>query len=129
MSKTSLTEKNRIIVESFADLFYRQQKIKKAFMDHVAPHYIQHHPNLLDGRDAAIEMLEPKFSSPAARFDIKRILVDGNLAVIHLHARMNETNLGNAVADIFRLEDGKIVEHWDVLQPVPEKAISPHPMF
>jgi predicted SnoaL-like aldol condensation-catalyzing enzyme len=129
MSKTDLTEKNRVVVESFADLFYRQKKIKKAFMEHVAAHYIQHHPNLLDGREAAIEILEPKFSNPAAHFDIKRILVDGDLAMIHLHARMNQTTLGNAVVDIFRLEKGKIVEHWDVLQAIPEKAISPHPMF
>lgn len=125
----SLTEQNRQIVEGFADLFYRQKNVRKAFMEYVSENYIQHNPTILDGREAAIEMLEPKFSNPEASFDIKRILVDGHLAMIHLHGKMNKTHLGGAVADIFRLENGKIVEHWDVLQPVPGKAINQHPMF
>jgi predicted SnoaL-like aldol condensation-catalyzing enzyme len=128
-AKLSLTESNRLIVEVFADIFYRQKNVKKAFEDFVSDNYIQHNPSILDGREAAIEMLEPKFSNPEARFDVKRILVDGDLAVIHLHGRMNKTVLGGAVADIYRLEMGKIVEHWDVLQPVPENAVNPHPMF
>jgi predicted SnoaL-like aldol condensation-catalyzing enzyme len=125
----SLTEQNRQIVEAFADIFYRQKDVRKAFMEYVSDNYIQHNPNILDGREAAIDMLEPKFSNPEASFDIKRILVDGDLAVIHLHGKMNKTRLGGAVADFFRLENGKIVEHWDVLQPVPENAVNPHPMF
>ncbi len=129
MDRHILTEKNRDIVEAFADIFYRQKNVKKAFMDYVSENYIQHNLNILDGREAAIEMLEPMFSNPEASFDIKRILVDSDLAVIHLHGKMNKTHLGGAVADIFRLENGKIVEHWDVLQPVPEKAVNPHPMF
>ena len=125
----TLTEKNRKIVEAFADVFYRQKNVKKAFMDYVSEAYIQHNPNILDGREAAIDMLEPNFSNPEASFEIKRILVDGNLAVIHLYGRMNKTTLGGAVADFFRLENGKIVEHWDVLQPIPENAVNPRPMF
>jgi predicted SnoaL-like aldol condensation-catalyzing enzyme len=125
----NLTEQNRHTVHAFADIFYKQKNVKKAFMEYVSENYIQHNPNILDGREAAIDMLEPKFSNPEAIFDIKRILVDGDLAVIHLHGRMNKTHLGGAVADIFRLENGKIVEHWDVLQPVPENAVNPHPMF
>jgi predicted SnoaL-like aldol condensation-catalyzing enzyme len=128
-SQHILTEKNRQIVHAFADIFYRQKNVRKAFMDFVSDNYIQHNPNILDGREAAIEMLEPKFSNPDASFDIKRILVDGDLAVIHLHGKMNKTALGGAVADIFRLENGEIVEHWDVLQPVPENAVNLHPMF
>lgn len=129
MNKHILTEKNRQIVNAFADIFYRQKNVRKAFMNYVSDNYIQHNPNILDCREAAVEMLEPKFSNPEASFDIKRILVDGDLAVIHLHGKMNKTALGGAVADIYRLENGKIVEHWDVLQPVPENAVNPHPMF
>ncbi len=79
--------------------------------------------------EAAVEMLKTEILNPEAVFDIKRILVDGNLAVIHLHARMNKTALGGAVADFYRLENGKIVEHWDGLQAVPEKPVNPHAMF
>jgi predicted SnoaL-like aldol condensation-catalyzing enzyme len=127
--KMTETEKNRKIIEAFADVFYKQKDVERAFKEYVSENYIQHNPNILDGREAAVEMLKPKFSNPEAVFDIKRILVDGNLAVIHLHARMNKTALGGAVADYYRLENGKIVEHWDVLQAVPEKPINPHPMF
>lgn len=124
-----MTEKNRKIIEAFADVFYRQKDVEKAFNEYVAENYIQHNPNILDGREAAITALKPKFSNPDAIFDIKRIIVDGNMAVIHLHGRMNKTHAGGAVADIYRLENGKIVEHWDVLQPIPDKAVNPHPMF
>lgn len=124
-----MTEKNRKIIEAFAEVFYRQKDVEKAFMEYVTEDYIQHNPNILDGREAAIAALKPKFSNPDAVFDIKRIIVDGNIAVIHLHGRMSKTHLGGAVADIYRLENGKIVEHWDVLQPIPEKAVNSHPMF
>ncbi len=124
-----MTEKNRKIIEAFVEVFYRQKDVEKAFKEYVAEDYIQHNPNILDGREVAIAALKPKFSNLDAIFDIKRIIVDGNMAMIHLHGRMNKTQLGGAVADIYRLENGKIVEHWDVLQPIPEKAVNPHPMF
>jgi len=129
MKNDTLTETNRKIVEDFADIFYREKNVRKAFLKYVSENYIQHNPNIPDGRDAAIAALEPKFSSPGASFDIKRILVDSNPAAIHLHGRLTTDNPGGAVVDLFRLEDGKIAEHWDVLQPVPEKSVNPHPMF
>lgn len=125
----TLTETNRKIVEDFAHIFYKEKNVRKAFMQYVAEDYIQHKPNIADGRQAAIEALGPKFSLPSASFDIKRILVDGNFAAIHLHGRISPENPGGAVVDMFRLENGKIVEHWDVLQPVPAKSINQHPMF
>ena len=125
----SLTRINRLIVEDFATIFYEEKNVRKAFLKHVNDEYIQHNPNIPDGREAAIEMLEPKFSLPHASFDIKRILVDGNLAAIHLHGRFSPDNPGGAVVDLFRLEDEKIVEHWDVLQSMPTHSVNPHPMF
>ena len=126
----SITERNRQIVESFVDLFYRQKKVREAFESFVcADGYIQHNPNMPDGREAAIELLEPKFSAPDFHAEVLRVVVDGPLAVVHLFARGAPGQRGAAVADIFRLEDGLIVEHWDVLQPVPEHAVSRHPMF
>jgi predicted SnoaL-like aldol condensation-catalyzing enzyme len=124
-----LTERNRVVVLAFADVFYRQKDVRRAFTEYVAEAYVQHNPNIPDGRDEAIAALEPKFSNPDAVFDIKRVLVDGDLALVHVHARMSSADAGGAVADIFRLEDERIVEHWDVLQPVPADALNPHPMF
>lgn len=125
----SETERNRAIVTAFAEQFYGRRDVAGAFAKFVVPDYIQHNPGLPDGRDAAVAALAPKFAMPGARFDVKRIIVDGDLAVIHLHGRTDPTNAGGAVADIYRLKDGKIVEHWDVIQPIPAKAANPHPMF
>ena len=125
----SATERNREIVTAFAEQFYGRRDVAGAFERFVVPDYIQHNPGLPDGREAAVAALAPKFSTPGARFDVKRIIVDGDLAVIHLHGRTDPATAGGAVADIYRLKDGKIVEHWDVIQPIPASARNPHPMF
>lgn len=125
----SETERNRTVVTDFVRLFYEQKDVRAAFEKHVAADYIQHNPNIVDGRDAAIAALAPKFSARGARFTIQRIVVDGEFAVVHLHGQPDPRSPGGAVADIYRLKQGKIVEHWDVLQPIPVKSINPHPMF
>jgi predicted SnoaL-like aldol condensation-catalyzing enzyme len=81
--------------------------VRAAFERHVAVAYIQHNPNIADGRDAAISALEP----------------------IHVHARSGPDERGGAVADLYRIADGLIVEHWDVLQSIPEATANDHPMF
>jgi predicted SnoaL-like aldol condensation-catalyzing enzyme len=124
----SLTEANRAIVTEFARIFYEERDVTKAFTRFVAEEYTQHNPTIADGRQAAIDALEPKFGNPNSRFEIKKILVDGDLAVVHVRA----FPLGGkeaAVADFFRLSDGLIVEHWDVLQVVPEGAANANGMF
>lgn len=123
------TEANRKVVEDFARIFYAEKDVKLAFETYVVPDYIQHNPGIADGRDAAVAALAPMFSRPAARFNVKRIVVDGDMAVIHLFGQGDPATKGAAVADIYRLKDGKIVEHWDILQPMPDKSANPHPMF
>jgi predicted SnoaL-like aldol condensation-catalyzing enzyme len=61
--------------------------------------------------------------------EIKRALAEGDLVVTHSLLKTSPQDRGTAAADIFRLEDGKVVEHWEVLQPVPESAANDHPMF
>jgi predicted SnoaL-like aldol condensation-catalyzing enzyme len=124
------TERNRAIVTRFVDLFYRQGRVREAFMTYVAPGYIQHNPIAADGRDTAIAALEPYFASqPDAVREVQRIIVDGNLAVVHMRVRANPQDRGVAIVDILRLENGMIVEHWDLIQPVPEHSANAHPMF
>lgn len=125
----SLTERNRAIITDFARLFYSVRDVRGAFEKYVAPDYIQHNANILDGREAAIAALEPMFRQEGSRFEIKRIVVDGDLAVIHLHGRAGAQGNGGTVADIYRLKRGKIVEHWDILQPIADKPLNPHAYF
>ncbi|HEX5914107.1 MAG TPA: nuclear transport factor 2 family protein, partial [Rubrobacter sp.] len=62
-------------------------------------------------------------------YDIKRTVAEGDLVALHGLLKTSPEDRGTAVADFFRLEDGKVVEHWDVLQEVPESAANEHPMF
>jgi predicted SnoaL-like aldol condensation-catalyzing enzyme len=120
---------NRAAFERFVELFYTQKRVREAFDYLVADHYIQHNPTIQDGPEAAITALTPKFDgSPESRFDVERILVDGNLAMVHVRAS-GPGRPDAAVADIYRFEDGRIVEHWDVLQAIPAHPVHDHPMF
>jgi predicted SnoaL-like aldol condensation-catalyzing enzyme len=121
---------NREIVEHFVDLLYRQGRVREAFETYVHEDYIQHNPLAADGRAAAIAALEPYFASqPEAVREVHRIIVDGDLAAVHVRARQNPQDRGVAIVDILRLDNGRIVEHWDVIQPVPEQSANLHPMF
>lgn len=120
---------NRAIVTEFAHLFYAKRDVRQAFENFVAAGYIQHNPGIADGRDAAVAALQPMFSEPGREFRIMRVLVDGDMAVIHVHAITEPGARGASVFDMYRLAHGKIVEHWDAIQPVPETAANEHPMF
>ena len=120
---------NREAFERFVEIFYTQKRVREAFEFLVADDYRQHNPTINDGPEEAIRMLTPKFDgSPDSRFEVQRILVDGDLAMVHVRAS-GPGRPDAAVADIYRFEGGRIVEHWDVLQPVPERPVHDHPMF
>jgi predicted SnoaL-like aldol condensation-catalyzing enzyme len=108
---------------------YQEKNVEKAFLEFVTQVYVQHNPGITDGRDAAIKALTPMFADPYSKFEVKRIIVEGNLAMIHLHGKGKKDTLGGVVADIYRLEKGVIVEHWDVIQPIKANTINPHPYF
>ncbi len=118
------------VVTSFMTKFYVEKKVREAFETWVDPGYIQHNPMAATGRDAAIGFLEPFFASnPNVHYDIKRIIADGNLVAVHAHGKFSPEDRGIAVVDILRVEGCKVMEHWDVVQPVPEKAANTNGMF
>lgn len=118
------------VIEQFIPLFYTQRNAKLAFETWVAPDYIQHNPIAKDGRDNAIAALQPFFDSMKdMRYTVKLVIADGDLVAVHNHLQMTPADRGSAVVDIFRVKDCKIVEHWDVIQAVPEKSANAHPMF
>lgn len=97
---------------------------------YMGDHYTQHNPNAVDGYEGLhnhIKMLKEKF--PQNHGDIKQVLADGDLVALHVHSKRTPGSRGNAVVDIFRLKNGKVVEHWDVVQAVPEKALNGNTMF
>jgi predicted SnoaL-like aldol condensation-catalyzing enzyme len=121
-------EQNRQIV---LDLFDQlSKKNAGAAAAHFHPDVVEHSPPLADGVDATREFLETLTTqSPDLRIEVKRTVAEGDLVFLHLHVKESAEDRGVAVADIFRLEDGKVVEHWDVVQPVPETAANDNGMF
>lgn len=112
------TGDNRAVMAAFVKRFYQDRDVAGAFAAHVEPNYIQHNPGLPDGRQAAADALAPMFARAGSRFEVRHLLVDGDLALVHLFGQGDSATPGAAVADIYRLERGRIVEHWDVLQPI-----------
>lgn len=92
--------------------------------------YIQHNPFVSDGKKPFIDFFVGFYKKhPAAKTDIKRIIAEGDLVVIHTHSKIDESDRGRAVMDIFRVANGKIVEHWDVSQSIPDKSANENTMF
>lgn len=92
--------------------------------------YTQHSPGFADGKEAfktAISGFLAEF--PESTAEIKRVAADGDLVFIHNHIKLNAADRGQSAVDIFRVENGKIVEHWDIIQDVPEKAENNNTMF
>jgi predicted SnoaL-like aldol condensation-catalyzing enzyme len=122
--------KPKEVVTKFMTSFYVDKQVRKAFETWVDPGYIQHNPMAATGRDAAIGFLEPFFAgNPDVSYSIKRIIADGNLVAVHAHGKFSAKDRGVAVIDILRVEGCKVMEHWDVVQPIPEKAANSNGMF
>jgi predicted SnoaL-like aldol condensation-catalyzing enzyme len=122
-------EENKKIVAALYDAVVNQKDFDAA-SKYLGSRYTQHNPNATDGPDGLkhfIAFLKDKF--PNNRNEIKRIFADGDFVIVHVHSVREPGTRGNAIVDIFKLEDGKVVEHWDVTQPIPEKAANNNGMF
>ncbi len=117
-------------VIAFMDMVFNKKQVKEGFDKYVGDKYIQHNPIAPDGKEAAVEVLGKALQAlPGWTYEFKHAYVDGDIVVLHSHVRMKADDRGMAVVDIFRFEKGKIVEHWDVVQPIPEKSANTNTMF
>jgi predicted SnoaL-like aldol condensation-catalyzing enzyme len=116
----------RQVAERFIQLFYVEDNPRDAFMAWMHPDYIQHNPNAPTGRDATLAMMEEGLlRNPDLSHEVKRVVWgDADLFAVHFHFRREPEARGWAVVDILRVARGYIVEHWDVMQEVPEPATS-----
>ena len=122
-------EANRQTVLAFYEKGLNQ-KDADAALQYVGNRYVQHNPTAADGPEGFrkfIAFLREKF--PNSKSEIKRSFVDGVYVILHVIAVREPGTRGSAIVDIFKLENGKIVEHWDVVQPVPETAANKNGMF
>ncbi|BAK67001.1 hypothetical protein SLG_23260 [Sphingobium sp. SYK-6] len=98
--------------------------------DFIAEDYLQHSSLAEPGREALKAWLDHvRQVSPQATQTIHRVFAEGDHVITHQHVVRWPGDPGFAVCDIFRIRDGRIVEHWDVLQEIPEKPVNPNSMF
>jgi predicted SnoaL-like aldol condensation-catalyzing enzyme len=122
-------EENKKAVAAFYDAAINQKDFEAA-AKFIGPRYVQHNPRAADGPEglkAFLGVLREKF--PDYHSEIKRVFADGDYVILHVHNVPMPGARGAAIVDIFKLEDGKIVEHWDVRQEIPEQSANSNTMF
>ncbi len=123
-------EQNKRVVRSFYEEAFNDGDPEGAVQRYLGDRYIQHNPQAADGAEAFIGFVKwyrGEFSD--LHVDIKRMIAEDDLVVTHSNIKESPDNRGKAVVDIFRVENGKVVEHWDVIQPIPEQAANSNTMF
>lgn len=127
---TAKLERNKALTVEFYNKALNDKNYEEA-AKYLGDTYIQHNPTAKDGPEGLrgfLSFLREQF--PQARSEIKRVFADGDYVILHVHSVRVPGTSGNAIIDIFRLDqDGKVVEHWDAVQPIPDTAQNENTMF
>jgi predicted SnoaL-like aldol condensation-catalyzing enzyme len=119
------TSKNRQIVLDFYEAALNEKDAEKA-SKFMGEKYIQHNPHVADGPEGLIRMIKfrrEKF--PQGRNEVKRVIADGDIVALQVHSVLIPGTPGRKIVDIFRVENDKVVEHWDVIQPIDDELYPP----
>lgn len=131
VSKDDVTEKekNKKMVVDFYNEVFNKHNID-IIPKYVSEDYKQHNPFVADGRKAFMDFFKEDFvKNPNSSAEVKRVVAEGDTVALHVHSRTNPQDKGVAIVDIFRLKNGKIVEHWDVIQEIPNETANNNTMF
>ena len=120
--------RNKALVLAFYQQLFGDKDVA-AIERYVAEGYIQHNPNVPTGRAPIQQLFSKVFAgAPKTKVDIRRVAADGDLVWLHVRAPGPDGRM-SAIVDIFRVEGERIVEHWDVIQQVPDRAANDNTMF
>ena len=123
------TDPKRLVLDFF-DLAFVKREAAQAAERYLGAQYKQHNPTAPDGAEVFPNLISGLFAqAPEASFHLKRAIAEHDLVVLHYNLKMFPDDRGQAVVDIFRVEDGRIVEHWDVMQAVPAEWANTNGMF
>jgi predicted SnoaL-like aldol condensation-catalyzing enzyme len=125
----SQLEANKKTVLEFYDLIINKKDYAAA-QPYIGSYYRQHNPFVAEGPEglaAFIAWLKTEY--PEAHSEVKRVFADGEYVILHVHSMRPPHPRGRAIIEIFRLEEGKIVEHWDTIQEIPETSANDNGMF
>jgi predicted SnoaL-like aldol condensation-catalyzing enzyme len=101
-----------------------------AAQKYLAPDYKQHNPTLLDGAEGIKKLIEVlRERAPTMHVEIKHIFAVDDFVIVHSHSITDPAKPGRAIADFYRMKDGLIEEHWDVIEDIPEKSVNNNGMF
>jgi predicted SnoaL-like aldol condensation-catalyzing enzyme len=119
------TNTSRDIVVKFYEAALNEKNPEKA-RAFLGDTYIQHNPHVPDGIEGFLRFIRFRREKyPNARNEIKRVIAEGDLVVLHVHSVVIPNSPGRMIVDIFRVEGGKVVEHWDVIQEIPVALFPP----
>jgi predicted SnoaL-like aldol condensation-catalyzing enzyme len=126
-----VSKSNKEIAVAFYTMALFEGQVEEAFRLYGGPYYRQHNPLIADGAKGVQKFVAWILQNhPEARGEIKRAFAVEDHVILHCHwFGLSDSPLGEAVVDIFRCEDGKVVEHWDVIQPIPAQAANGNTMF
>ncbi|WP_426513980.1 nuclear transport factor 2 family protein [Dactylosporangium sp. McL0621] len=126
MTDISVAERNRaLVLHGFREFAAGNIEVLRPLL---REDFVEHSPGNPSGRDAFMEWIAAAPVAGAA-LELKRVVADDEYVVVHYRMVTPEDERGTAVIDIWRLADGQIAEHWDVVQPVPEPSTTPNGMF
>lgn len=123
-----LERNKQIVVDYYQTAFDGEPE--KAVEQYVGDRYVQHNPMAANGTEAFIGFVHwLRGENPELKLEIKRVLADGDIVATHSHLTLKPGEPGQALADFFRVENGKVVEHWDVIQEIPPTSANENTMF